>query len=207
MPKKTISPAVKYDQSPYIKIFQDYGIIKPGATSEEGICQVLSLMWLRCKLDELESGNRLPPEKRVALLNELMILLRAVEIQDRPNAPLNPRGVANTELGLKENPLGWLNIAPRAVATTVLNGEARRCYQYTFVCPKYSNGKHAVGIYLSSGKILGIGKHVYFFDCDEGEFKVAASSFAGWLPGYLKDNYGVPDDGSLADELVKYSLQ
>lgn len=57
------------------------------------------------------------------------------------------------------------------------------------------NAGHMVASYASSGKILGIGRHLYFFDPNMGEYKVDLADTgkftAAWIEAYAKGFAGV----------------
>jgi hypothetical protein len=71
---------------------------------------------------------------------------------------------------------------------------------------KNLNGRHAICSYKSSGKVFGIGSHLYVFDPNYGEFRVPTGNIKEFYRGLFAVYGGSGNVGSLRTHQVEASL-
>jgi hypothetical protein len=74
-----------------------------------------------------------------------------------------------------------------AEALTNMFITAGKTHQYTALGFKCGNGGHQMVSYHSGGKVFGIGSHLYFYDPNNGEFKIPHSKLKEFFKLYWID--------------------
>lgn len=179
----------RFDQTPFLNGLELLGM-PPLAGG--GICAQLACKWLRLKLKELQSGETKTTQDRLNKINTYNTLGKAIERHQNDN-PVAPHK------SYKLQRVGGLVLPSVDAVAREATSSKHSCYLFIFNCPRY-DGLHSLGMYLSSGKMLGFGMHVYVFDPDEGEYRVPLGKFAEWLAALMSQKYGAGDGVSL-DEL------
>ncbi|MBK7061038.1 MAG: hypothetical protein IPH51_11210 [Rubrivivax sp.] len=170
---------------------------KAAADVQGGVCEALAMKWIKMKRAEVDQGlkgdQKPSAGSRMQALSDDQRFGKAI---DKHDASKKVHGMSLETLARSyKMPMGQSRNHQSSVATvaSVITGAAHGCALLSFFCPKYDNGPHAIGLYMSSGKILGAGKHVYLFDPNEGEFRVPEKRFSKFLRDLLFDGYGAAD--------------
>lgn len=201
-----------YDQSELIgmHIMLNKSKIKDVGAVRRGICQTMSIFWIKRKLDELGSKTKHDGKGIMGAIDENFEQIAVLhEVKDYKKFGFNIFGPAEATFGLVKSH-SWQDVGTKVSldldsVNEIVTGAKKCCYLFTFDC--FNDGKnlggHAIAFYLSSGKMLGKGQHVYVFDPNYGEFKVPKSVFKIWLAELLRLRYGRTDEMH-ASELIRY---
>lgn len=201
-----------YDQTELIgmHIMVNKSKIKDVSAVKRGICQTMSLFWIRKKLDELGSKTKHDAKGIVKAIDtnfEQIAVLH--EVKDYKKYGFNIFGPAEATFGLIKSH-SWQDVGTKVSldldsVNEIVTGAKKCCYLFTFDCFDGTKnlGGHAIAFYLSSGKAFGKGQHVYVFDPNYGEFKVPKSVFKTWLTQLLSLRYGRTNE-MRAKELIRY---
>lgn len=167
-----------------------------------GVCEALSMKWIKMKRGEV--AKKLKGDKKPSASSRV----QALSVERRFGKAIDKHSASGKVFGMTletlaqsyKMPMGQARNHQGKVATVagMVTGTVHGCTLLSFFCPKYDNGPHAIGMYMSGGKLLGAGKHVYLFDPNEGEFKIPDKPFPQFLRDLLFDGYGA-GDGKLKD--------
>jgi hypothetical protein len=165
---------------------------------QSGVCEALSMKWIKMKRNEVAEGLKgdLKPSanSRVQALSDDRRFGKAI---DKHGASKKVRGMSIETLARSyKMPMGQTRNHQSKLSTvaSLVTGAVHGCTLLSFFCPKYGDGPHAIGMYMSGGKVFGTAKHVYLFDPNEGEFKVPVKQFSQFLRGLLFEGYGAGDE-------------
>lgn len=184
-----------------------------------GICTGLSMLWVR----NFITHHKWTPAQRKEGLKTAAAYRRAGETQDIHNrdirtvesletwvqrgygAALSRNGLraVGTSLIYKESPDSEL--LAKAMEAAAKTKYSYRIYflQMQPITSRVPIG-HVVASYASSGKLFGFGRHLYFFDCQIGEFKAEIGDtkkmLKGWLEAYQGQKIKLLDFRSFAVE-------
>ncbi|MGG5888527.1 hypothetical protein ACLF3G_15435 [Falsiroseomonas sp. HC035] len=166
-----------------------------------GICCGLSMLWVR----NLITHHKRTAEQRKEGLRTAAAYAKAGETQDihhrdSPTADSYENWVQRSYgSALRNNTLRAVtsslickeSSAPGTLAKTMESAaQAKHSYRLYFLrmqpVGKATQSGHVVASYASSGKIFGWGRHLYFFDCESGEYKVDIAETNRWLTVWLQ---------------------
>jgi hypothetical protein len=180
--------------------------------ARNGVCQALAQYWVRLKLRELTAaGGRTSPRDRVAAVAADDVLVGAIELFNsfagnhhlRVQAGARKYGlVCHKGQSLCAYNKGHGN---KALIDTV-TGAKNACHLIHFSFTRQGGTvSHVIACYCSSGKVLGVGRHVYLFDPNHGEYKVPKPEFrAWWWQEFLTGKYRVRNIGDVGDHYEVY---
>ena len=96
----------------------------------------------------------------------------------------NSLAAVTSSLIVKESPNP--SILSAAMATAAATKHAYRFYHLTMRTKGTTNLSGHVGASYASGGTLGFYRHLYFFDCNIGEFKIDIADTNKWLVAWLQ---------------------
>jgi hypothetical protein len=172
--------------------FKQRGIVRSATPAVSyGICVGLSVDWvLRHKTNKSEgSAKRIhymstqsPAQSVVAQLGYKATLSDTREgfISGQTESVNSAFGARGSRLTVtKTEFIQHVSAAPdEAFASLFVNTSGVHCYYLIMLQFDRGGDAHATAAYHSSGKIFGWGSHLYYFEPNFGEFKIAASSTA-----------------------------
>lgn len=166
-----------------------------------GICAGLSMLWVR----NFIAHHGWTAEQRKTGLRTMSAYRKAGETQDihhrdilrvtsRENWIQTGYGAAlrNNNLRAATSSLICTESSDPAVLAKSMEDAAKAKYSYRlyFLLMRLPGVDamcgHVVASYASSGKIFGFGRHLYFFDCEIGEYKIEIGQTNTWLTQWLK---------------------
>lgn len=201
----------EFDQERYLDALDELGGMGAGELRDgvfSGVCQTLSLRWIKLKLDERAGGTSTGSVERVGAVRREFISIALVHADGGAASP-DPMKHAASVYGLTKGSRlfataeGCTNCDPSSIAIKVKSTK-NACYLYRFAPEALRDrGYHAIGMYQSGGK-LGFSCNVYVFDPNFGEYKVPNSSFQEWLSDFRRVHYKTARS-QFGDELITYS--
>ena len=155
--------------------------------ADNGVCQELAWKWL--KRLSTKSDKYGTPKARMDAFWKESTITKAINRhnQSAANQLISPHKLYGLE-GVQIN----FSYRRDVVSRWRMNGGG---LFYSFSCPKYNNGKHAIAAYIP--KVPGqrlINVEILTFDPNLGEFKMKAGVFPIWLRLLLKEEYEATED-------------
>ena len=178
-------------------------ILKGADANRGGVCQCLSIKWLKLKMKEQSKNqtgkNKVAPDDRVNLLREADRLDKAIQrMTAASKVPLGQLYTVAFEEAMKLYKVtakrGWDKPVTMKELCSTVKANPHGYFLAGIRCPKLENGKHAIGIYTSDGGMLGTGKHAYVFDPNFGEMKFPLGDFGTLFPKLVFECYGTTKD-------------
>jgi hypothetical protein len=162
-----------------------------------GVCEMLAMKWLKLKLKDADD--------KMGLIDRDKTFDKAFERRAHHASHSNQYGPENY-YGLRAKAIQATKTQGTRWAAETVAHSVHDYFHHQIQCPKF-NGNHSLAYYTSSGKILGMGRHVYVFDPDYGEYCVPTGKFPKWLPAFLFDFYGTTDTDTLKLETMSLRPQ
>jgi hypothetical protein len=174
--------------------------------STGGVCEALSLKWLKIKFKENSDDakwaqvGRQKAAPRVGTLDRDKTFDRAFSRYAASKA--DQRFGLEDYYGLKAQfmmlPVEAGPVSMTAWVARTIAASKHGYFLHSICCPKIGDGSgyHAIAYYTSSGKAFNLSSHVYMFDPDYGEYKVPNSKFITWMPKFVSFFYGAGENHS-----------
>lgn len=212
---KGYTPTFTLDQSKVLgndRLFQALYNAPLSDPKRQGVCTGLSMAWV-ARVIAFHSETAAQREAAFKGGGEVVMYrlggqaqdLAAAGLERLENKPFDPstyisdrfgaalrlyglRGVPRTEMFDNR---GNAAAAAKIIHQNVGSSASKKTYRLYGIVFRSSGGSyagHCCASYASSGKLFGYGRHLYFFDCNFGEYKVelgdANKFLAAWLQAY-----------------------
>ncbi|MBX9752054.1 MAG: hypothetical protein K5Q68_20875 [Roseococcus sp.] len=154
----------------------------PNSDVKGGVCVALSMHWIR----QHQSNRNTPRLGENGLFNSQQVINEARAVQlaytQAKKAAGENEAVAQTagfiEAAKRYRMALIGDVAKHTFSEATLLTQIKRVHSYHVVALAGLGVGHATATYMSSGKILGFGRHLYLFDPNIGELKIPESEVA-----------------------------